>query len=148
MQLEFSAVIPASPGLVFALLTDLDQHPKIFRQIKRIERLTPAPYGVGTRYREIRQFGRCEAAEEFFVEALTPPQRLLLVCVSRGVRYESDFTLIADHPHFTTIKLVFRSRPIAFMGWLLSPLSFFMTGTVRSCIEQDLRDLHAAAATA
>jgi hypothetical protein len=56
MNFELSIAINCAPATVFAFLRDIDRHPqKPDSPVLALEKTTPGPVGVGTRYREVVQ---------------------------------------------------------------------------------------------
>src|SRR5262245_45662259 len=87
--------VQAPPEVVFALATDFAGAPGRIKGITKMEVLTPAPVGIGTRFRETRvMFGK-EATEEMTVTAFEPPHRVEHMANSCGAEYRSVFRFMA-----------------------------------------------------
>jgi len=142
--LSVSERIDAPAPAVFALATDLDGWAGYIKAIKKVERLTPGPVRVGTRFRETRvMFGR-EATEEMEFTSLEPDRGYALAAASCGCDYLSTFRFEPEGAG-TRLTVTFEGRPRTIGAKLMAPLFWFMRGTMRKCLEQDLRDLKAAA---
>ena len=73
-------------------MTDFDSWHHWMDGLVRLEKLTEAPYGVGTKWRETRKmFGR-EASELFEVTEFDPPHRIgLLIDGSQGTTGKGEY---------------------------------------------------------
>ena len=143
MQFCQTVAIAASPDKVFALATDLDRWSKAIKSIVRVEKLTPGPVAVGTRFKETRvMFGR-ECTEEMTFTELNPPTSYTLEANACGCLYRSVFK-VASQGDGSELTLSFDAKPLTFFAKLMSPLGKLMAGTMRKCIQQDLEHLKAA----
>lgn len=80
---------------VWALLTDLDRTPKVFRSVERVERVSGQGYDVGVTWIEDRRlFGRIET-ETLTITLADPPRRAVHESQSQGTRYRTEYSL---HP--------------------------------------------------
>jgi hypothetical protein len=84
---ESSIDIAASAQAVFDYVTDVRREPEWNRQLLAVEKLTPGPIGVGTRYRV--RFGRGVGAAIIENTAFDRPRRWSAVSTSR--RLDVDF---------------------------------------------------------
>src|SRR5947209_2260758 len=95
-RFSLSTRIAAPVDRVFVLSTDLEGWPGHIKGIKKIEKLTPGPVGVGTRFRETRiMFGK-EATEEMEFTRFEPNSAYAIGCASGGMSYLSTFTFEPD----------------------------------------------------
>ena len=132
--------IEAPQQTVFEVASDLERGADHLTGIERIELLTPGPVGKGTRWRETRiMFGK-EATEELEMTDIDAPNFYTAGGESCGSAF--SFTL-HFHPddNATNVEANMQCRPITLFAKLMSPLSIFMIGSMRKCIEQDLEDL-------
>jgi hypothetical protein len=137
---QITKKIDASPHAVFDLFSDLDHVAEHVKSIKKIERLTPGPVGVGTRFRETRvMFGR-EATEEMYFTAFEPPRLYEVRCQTCGAEYQSVYTFRPDGAG-TVVDVKFEAKPISLFAKLMTPLSFLMVGGMKKCMDQELEDL-------
>jgi hypothetical protein len=136
--------VAADPAAVFGVVTDIDRFPAIIPEIRRIEKLTPGPVGVGTRFRETRlMFGR-EATETFEVAEFVPHTRFTMTAMSCGAEYRCEHRFTPDGGG-TTLELEIRMRPVTLFAKLMAPLGWLMMGTMKKAIGKDLDAVAAAA---
>jgi hypothetical protein len=136
--------VAADRTRVFELFCDLRQAPEHVRGIERLEVLTDGPIRAGTRFRETRRFGRREATEEMEVTALRAPEHYTVASQSMGCAFRSTFRF-HEAGSGTRVEVEFHCEPRTWLARVLSPLMGLLSGTVKRCIEEDLRDLAAAA---
>ncbi len=78
---------------VWALLTDLDRTPTVFRSVERVERVSGQGYDVGVTWVEDRRlFGRTET-ETLTITLADPPHRAVHESQSQGTRYRTEYSL-------------------------------------------------------
>src|SRR5262245_31641766 len=139
-----STTIAAPVERVFALSTDLDNWAGHIKAIKKVEKLTPGPVGVGTRFRETRvMFGR-EATEEMTFTAFEPNRRYVLEANSCGAHFVSTFCFEPDGSG-TRVEVTCEARPVSLMAKLMSPFAFLMKGMLKKSLVGDMNDLKASA---
>lgn len=109
-QVTVERRIAAPASRVWEALTDIEGAPRVINGIERVEMLTEAPFGTGTRWRETRRIFGKEATEEMWVTASEPPKRYVVESDSRGVHYTSEFTLTPEEGDATTVRLSFASE--------------------------------------
>ncbi len=132
--------IEASPQRVFDIFADIERVPERVSGIKKLEKLTPGPVGVGTRFRETRvMFGK-EATEEMYFSAFEPPNRYEVKCESHGAEYRSVYAFRPDG-NGTMLEMLFEAKPVSFFAKLMTPLAFLFMGSMRKCMERDIDDL-------
>jgi carbon monoxide dehydrogenase subunit G len=132
--------IAAPPEQVFELFADLRHAAERIAGIKRLEVLTEGPIGVGTRFRETREFYGREATEELTITAFDPARSYTVNCVSGGSVYTSTFRFRPNGAG-TIATVEFEARPVTLLARLMSPLGWLMAGAVRKCVEGDLDEL-------
>lgn len=135
-----SKVIAAPVHETFARFTDLDGLPGRVKGITRVEKLTPGPVGLGTKYKETRIVFRREATETFEFTAFEPGKRYELTANSCGAEYRADHRFTPEGAG-TRVDVTFDARAVSFFAKLFSPLARLMMGTMRKCVEGDLDDL-------
>ena len=143
-QVAVSVAIAAPVEEVFALFTDLEQLPGRVQAIIRIEKLTPGPVGVGTRFRETRvMFGK-EATEEMEFVAFEPNRSYTLRAASCGSEYTTVHRFQSEGGR-TLVQLEFGWKAQTFMAKLFSPLAFLMKGMMRKLLQGDLEAIKVVA---
>ncbi len=136
-QFTVSKRIAAPPATVFAIVTDLDHIPAVIPDIKSIERLTPGPVGVGTRFRETRiLFGR-EATETMEVVEFEPGARYATIANSCGNLYRAEHRFVPDGTG-TLLELEFTATAQTFVARLMTPVGWAMKGIMKKLISKDL----------
>ncbi len=144
MQISVSETVAASRDEVFAAYTDLDRVSEAITAITRLEELTPARFGEGTRWRETRkEFGKTHT-EEMWVAAFHPPAAYTVQAQSHGTRYETTFTFEAVDAQATRVTITFVGTPETFGAKVMSPMWFAMKGSVRKMFARDLLEMKAA----
>ena len=103
LTMHWREEIAAPPERVFAAMADLESFGTWMPGFVRIERLTPPPTGVGTRFRETRKMMGHEATEEFEVTAFEPPLVFGLFCdgkkgSSKSGEFRFRYTLAPGGP--------------------------------------------------
>ncbi|NUP18283.1 MAG: SRPBCC family protein [Streptomyces sp.] len=99
--------VAAGQGTVWEALTDLRGMERVLSTVTKVDVLTDGAFGVGTRWRETRRmFGR-DATEEMWVTVCEPPERYVVEAESHGTRYVSEWSLRADGPSDTTVRMTF-----------------------------------------
>ncbi len=94
-KVEAQRDIVAEAVEVWAVLTDLDRAPKVFRSVERIERVAGQGYDAGVSWIEERRlFGKTES-ETLTVTLADPPRRAVHESESQGTRYRTEYSL---HP--------------------------------------------------
>jgi hypothetical protein len=142
--------ISAPVEVVFDVASDLEHAAGRFRGIEKIELVTPAPVGVGTRWRETRRMMGRQATETMEMTAFDRPHRYTVGCHSCGAYMETAFRFTpmggASGPGATDLTLDIRCQPRSLFAKMMSPLTRLMfTKMMRGCMENDLDDLARAA---
>ena len=132
--------INAPPERVFKLATDLERAAEHIDCIDKIELLTPPPIGKGTRWLETRTMFGKQATEEMEMTAFDPPSSYTAGIESCGCRYDCTFRFLREGDA-TNVMLEMNWRPVTWIAWLMSPMSWLMSGVMKKAINQDLGDL-------
>lgn len=138
MKIELQIAIAAPDARVFAVLSDPASWPGIIPGILSVEVLTPAPFGVGTRFRETRMMHGRRASEEMTVAAIEPDHLLVLTAESHGARYRATHAVEGLSANNCRLKLVFSGEPVTLLARLLTPIALLMRGAVRRQLAADL----------
>ena len=142
LTMHWREEIAAPPERVFAVMADPDSFGKWMPGFVRIERLTPPPTGVGTRFRETRKMMGREATEEFEVTAFEPPRVLGLSCDGKkGSSGSGEFRfryMLAPGGPGTILTVDGEVGGLTgCMGWCMFLLGPLMTAFCRRAIAKD-----------
>jgi hypothetical protein len=128
---------------VFACACDFAAAPGRIRSVLRVELLTPAPIGPGTRLRQTRRLLGREVTQELQLVAFDPPHGFSLGFEDHGCRFESRMTF-APAGGGTGIELRLSATPLTAPAKLMSAALEPLIGAVAQECERDLDDLQAA----
>lgn len=98
MTVEQSIVINAPPEKVFAVLADPGQAQQWMPEIKKIEQVSPGPFGTGTNWKETREVGGRLMESTIRVTDFQPPSSLKLDVLSKGITGHLEFALGPQGP--------------------------------------------------
>jgi uncharacterized protein YndB with AHSA1/START domain len=146
-QLTVEHRIAAPASKVWEALTDIEGSPHVISGIERVEMLSEAPFGVGTRWRETRRVFDKDATEELWVTACEAPVRYVVEAESRGVHYTSEFLLNSEQDGGTCVRLVFggsRTEKNALGGVIGKLFGGLGAKTVEKALTKDLEDVAAS----
>ena len=135
--------IHAPVEAVFAASTDVENYPARIPGIKRVEKLTDGPVGLGTRFRETRIMFKREASEVMEFTAFEPNRSYTLTCNSCGMLYNSHFRFRQEGAD-TVMDFEFQAKPLSFFAKLMSPLGKLMMGSMKKWIADDFDALQKA----
>ncbi|MCI4351748.1 MAG: SRPBCC family protein [Thermoplasmata archaeon] len=93
MGVEQSVVINAPPEKIFSVLSDVGQAQQWMPAIKRIEQISPGPFGVGTNWKESRMVGNRMMDSTIKVAGYQPPTNLKLDVQGKGITGHLEFIL-------------------------------------------------------
>lgn len=141
--LTLTKQVEGSPEEVFAVFTDLEKAPERISGIVKLELLTDAPVGKGTRFRETRIMFKKEATEEMELCEFDPPRAYTVKCESCGCLYETAFRFTPEGPG-TKVEMALNAKPITFFAKLMTPMAKLMLGSMRKAMDKDLEELKAA----
>ena len=137
---KVSSQIAAPVERVFQIFTDIDQGAAHVSGIKKIERLTPGRFSLGTRWRETREtLGRPDDAE-MEVTGFELNRTYTITHHKAGVRMDAQFTF-EPAPGGTTVSIEFGLGHQGLPPGLLSPIEWAIAGKVRDVLTHDLADL-------
>jgi hypothetical protein len=136
--------VNAARELVFAVASDVEHWPSVFRVVERIERLTEGPMRVGARFRETRDVGGRQRTAEFEVTEFDRPHRFVTQASMCGSLITYEHRLIPDIAG-TLVELTLTTKPVSVPAKVMSPLAALMMGSMKKLIDADLEDLKAAA---
>lgn len=147
MPVTVTTHVAAPPDATFAAFSDIDHAAGRISAIKRVEKLTPGPVGVGTAFKETRvMFGK-EATETMTFAEFDPPRGYTFTAESCGCRYITRFGFEPDAGG-TRVTAEFGHEPLTFGARVMGVLmGWMMTRMIRKCFAQDLAELKKAAET-
>nr|WP_294692750.1 SRPBCC family protein [uncultured Friedmanniella sp.] len=133
---------------VWAVATDVERWPELIGGIEKVELLTDAPFGEGTRWRETRRmFGRA-ATEEMWVADIEPGRSYTVAADNQGVRYISTFTFTTAGAEHTVAVVTFTAQPRTKVARVLGTIAGAVAARgVAKTLQDDLNDLATAAET-
>lgn len=147
MQMHASHSSSATPERVWSVLTDLEGSPGRISGILSVERLDDgSEFGVGTKWKETRvMFGR-EASEVMEVTSVEPGSSYTVESDGKGAKYVSTMAVAPSAEGGSTVSMSFGGEPTGLVSRILSAtLGKLAAGATRKMIEQDLKDIAAAA---
>lgn len=147
MQMDASHQSTAEPDKVWAVLTDIAGSSETISGITAVERLdTGADFAIGTKWKETRvMFGR-ESSEVMEVSAIDPGRSYTVVSDGKGAKYTSIMAVEPADGGGSTISMSFAGEPTSAVSRVMSAtLGRLAAGSMRKMIDQDLKDIAAAA---
>jgi len=93
---EVTEFINRSPEEVFNFLMDSSNACKLWKDTKSIEKLTPGPLGIGTRYRGTRVLHGQELQAELEVTKYNPPNEYSVTSEMEGIKGTYHYTLCPE----------------------------------------------------
>lgn len=128
---------------VFAQFTDLEQAAEEVSGIKGLSKLTPGPFGLGTRWEETREvLGRLDSAE-MEITAFERNRTYTITHHKGGARIDTVFRFEpAGDKTKVTVEFTLDSQGLP--PGLLSPVGWAIAGKVRDVLTRDLADLKGA----
>ena len=93
MAVEQSVVINAPPEKVFAVLADPGQAQQWMPAIKKIEQMSPGPFGNGTNWKETREVSGRMMESTIRVTGFQPPSSLKMEVLGKGITGHLEFAL-------------------------------------------------------
>lgn len=137
----------AAPDTVWAVATDLDRAVQVLSGVTEVERLDAGDgYGPGTRWRETRElFGR-SASEVLEVTAIDDDARSYVVeADNRGTHYVSTLRVTPSDAG-ALLRMTLGAETSGLGSRLLArTVGRAFESATRTALEQDLRDIAAAA---
>lgn len=134
-RIEATRTIRAPLARVFGAVADVEQLSRVLPHVVRVEFLSDAHRGVGTRFRETRRVGRKEATTELAVTEYVENERVRLVATDPlGTVWDSVF---AVEPIGTDTRLTLTMDAHA-RRWLARCFNRLIRGAIRRGVERDL----------
>jgi len=137
--------IAAPVDTVFDVATDIEHAAEHIRGIDKIERLTPGPVGIGTKWRETRTMMGRQDTETLEVVAFDRPHSYTIGCDSCGAYFKSTFRFTpVGNETDVTLEVDLEARST--FARLMAPIGRMMfNATMGKCLEADLEDIKNAA---
>lgn len=140
-----NTTIAAPVERVFDVFTDLEQAPNRMPAIKKIEKLTPGPFAVGTRWKETRVMFNRESTEEMWVTDLVPCRSYTVEAQSCGTHFKTVFSF-EPQGNQTQVAMAFAGRAVTLTARIMFFLTgWMMKGMIKKCFAEDLEALKKAA---
>lgn len=145
MNVEVEVRIQASKSAIWALISDMENTPKIIRGIEQIEIVNkPATGLIGLRWRETRiLFGKPATAEKWITDAVEN-EFYQTRAESDGFIFLSTTRIVEEHGVMRLIS-VHDSQPQTWQTKLMViPMRLFFKGVAKKALMQDLMDIKSA----
>jgi uncharacterized protein YndB with AHSA1/START domain len=138
-RLQASAVIAATPEVVFAFLADPANLPRWQTGIVSAERTSPDPVGVGSTARVVRELAGQRMSVDLIVTAYEAGRRLVLASEVSGIGVEATLHL---QPRESATDLRFEMT-IRAQNVFMAPLEGMVAGAAEHDLADSLRRLQA-----
>lgn len=126
--------IKAPVGEVFQTISDIQNFSKAVPDIIDVEFLSEIKSGVGTRFRETRDFKGREAATVLEVTEFVGNDHVRIVSDTQGTIWDSIFK-VSEKDGGCELILEMEARPYKFFSKLITPL---MKGFIKKALERDM----------
>ena len=142
MFVEAQATIIAPRETIWKAISDIQRATHVFKDIKSIEVLDqPAEGLVGLKWKEVREFMGKEAIETMWISEASPNHSYTAEAYNAGCVYHSGYRLENREDGTISTTKSFRCTPQSLFARLMAPAMWLMKGTLRNCLERDLKDL-------
>lgn len=129
--------IDAPVEIVFAAITDIENFPQRAESITKVEFLSDAKQGKGTRFRETRMMGSKEATAVLEITEFIENEKVRFVSDEGGTIWDTVFTL-SQSASETRMDVEMDARPYKFFSKLVTPL---MIGMIGKYVKKDMEEL-------
>lgn len=116
-----SRTIDAPVTDVFRVVSEIENYSKAVPWITKVEILTDAKKGVGTKFRETRLMGSKEATTELEVTEFVENERIRLVSDSHGTVWDSVF-VTKEVAGKTELTLTMEGKPHSTLAKMMVPM--------------------------
>lgn len=141
-SMSLSINIDATPAAVFAAVSDVENSPARIEWYENVEMLTDGPVRVGTKWRETRRMNNKQSVEEWEITAFESPHSFSAYCDSRG--YDVAWTTrVESDGDGSKLTWDMTTKPRTFIGKLMTPLEWLMSGMMKSIVRKDLESTKA-----
>ena len=142
VKMNLSICINATPETVFDVVADIENSPDRIEWYEKVEMLTDGLVAVGTKWRETRVMNNRQSCEEWELTEIERPNYFSAYCDSQG--YDVNYTMRVD-PEGSGSKLTLdmTTKPRTFVGKLMTPVEWLMSGMMRKIVLKDLESTKA-----
>lgn len=142
-EAHFETRFAAAPLRVFAVLSDLSSAAAHLKQVTALERLTPGPVGLGTKFSETRRVWGREHTQVLCITRFESPSRLTLAVEKPSMTTASDFQLSPDGAG-TRVRFGLDVQDHTFLAKAFVLLLFpLLARAIQGAARHDLEDLRA-----
>lgn len=132
--------IDAPVERVFRAITDPEQFSRAVPDIVKVEHLSGARSGVGTRFRETRLMNGREMATELEITEHVENERVRMVADSHGTVWDSVFRVRKAPGGATELSLTMDARPHTLAATIMTPL---IKGVIQKALVKDMEAMKA-----
>lgn len=141
-SINSGVTINATPETVFTVVSDFENSPDRIDWYEKVEMLTDGPVHIGTKWRETRRMNNRQSIEEWEVTAFESPNTFTAYCDSQD--YDVEWTMrVAPDGEASRLTLKMTTRPRTFIGKLMPPVEWLMSGMCRKMVRKDLESTKA-----
>ena len=136
-HINLSVSINATPEAVFGVVSDVENSPDRIDSFEKVDMLTDGSVGIGTRWRETRRTNSKQSVEEWEMTAFESPNFFSAYCDSQG--YDVKWTMrVNSEGDGSRLTLDLTTKPRTFIGKLLTPIEWLMSGMCKAVVRKDL----------
>lgn len=132
--IKISRQIQAPVNEVFQTISDIRNFSKSVPEIIDVEFLSETKSGVGTRFRETREFKGREAATELEVTEFVENDHVRIISDTQGTIWNSLFT-VTEKDGGCQLTLEMEARSYKLLSKMMTPL---MKGFISKALERDM----------
>ena len=140
MKIIVEESINAPINKVFEAFSDVSNIENRISGIKKVEILSKTKSGLGTKWRETREFFGKEATEDMEITLFESPSRYEIDAASHGSKYHSDITFAEENGE-TIVRQIFSATPVSILAKLMTPIAFIFRGSTKKALQADFQDL-------
>lgn len=141
-SINLNISINATPEVVFAVVSDVENSPDRIDWYEKVDMLTGGPVRVGTKWRETRRTNNKQSVEEWEMTAFESPNYFSAYCDSQG--YDVQWTMRV-HPEGdgSRLTLDMTTKPRTLIGKLMTPVEWLMSAMCKKMVRKDLENTKA-----
>ncbi|MDX1642399.1 MAG: SRPBCC family protein [Balneolaceae bacterium] len=134
MKVTISRRIHASVKTVFRTISDIRNFSNAVPDVVDVEFLTDQKTGVGTRFKETREFRGREMSTVLEVTEYEENEKIRLISDAQGTVWDSTF-IVEDLEGSTELTLVMKAKPYKFFARIMN---LFMKGFMKKALAKDM----------